>query len=65
MSPKNTVTDLTDAFLAFLNPLGTALSNLVLSLENVVDQLLALVKELLDGILNSLAAALGGFDFGL
>ncbi len=51
------------ALLGFINPLGTALSNLIDALKELVDQLLELVKQLLDGILEGLSDALRGVKF--
>lgn len=48
------------ATLSFLGPLVGSLSALLLALDGVVDQLLALVKQLLDGLLIGLSLALAG-----
>jgi len=48
------------SLLAFLNPLTTGLSGLILALEVVVDGLLIAVGVLLDGILTGLSVALAG-----
>lgn len=46
--------------LSFLGPLVGSLSGLLSALELVVDQLLALVKQILDGLLTGLSEALSG-----
>ncbi|KAK3069072.1 hypothetical protein LTR53_012869 [Teratosphaeriaceae sp. CCFEE 6253] len=46
--------------LGSLNPLVGSLSALLLSLENVVDNLLTLVRELVDGLLTGLSVGLAG-----
>jgi hypothetical protein len=46
--------------LSFLGPLVASLSGLLLSLEVVVNNLLALVQQLLDGLLTGLSLALAG-----
>jgi hypothetical protein len=43
-----------------LTPLVGSLSALLLSLEAVVDNLLAVVKQLLDGLLTGLSVGLAG-----
>lgn len=48
------------ATLSFLGPLVGSLSGLLLSLDRVVGQLLAVVKQLLDGLLIGLSEALAG-----
>ncbi|MCJ1480478.1 hypothetical protein MMC06_000633 [Schaereria dolodes] len=48
------------ATLGIAAPLTTALSNLLLALEVVVNDLLAVVQELVDGLLTGLSAALAG-----
>ncbi|KAK3071052.1 hypothetical protein LTR53_009362 [Teratosphaeriaceae sp. CCFEE 6253] len=48
------------ALLGSLNPLVGSLSALLLSLENVVDNLLTLVRELVDGLLTGLSVGLAG-----
>jgi len=48
------------ATLGFLGPLVFSLSGLLLSLELVVNNLLAVVQELLDGLLTGLSVALAG-----
>jgi len=49
--------------LSFLGPLVSSLSQLLLSLEVVVNNLLAVVQELLDGLLTGLSAALSGLTW--
>ena len=46
--------------LAFAQPLVIALSNLLLALEVVVNNLLQIVRQLVDGLLIGLSAALAG-----
>ncbi|KAL9604105.1 MAG: hypothetical protein Q9219_000693 [cf. Caloplaca sp. 3 TL-2023] len=48
------------ATLSFLGPLVGSLSGLLLALDGVVDQLLAVVKQLVDGLLIGLSLALAG-----
>ncbi|KAK5720397.1 hypothetical protein LTR17_015034 [Elasticomyces elasticus] len=48
------------ALLGSLNPLVSSLSGLLLSFENVVDNLLTIVRELLDGLLTGLSVGLAG-----
>ncbi|KAK5674846.1 hypothetical protein LTS10_012583 [Elasticomyces elasticus] len=48
------------ALLGSLDPLVSSLSALLLSLENVVDILLTVVRELLDGLLTGLSVRLAG-----
>ncbi|TKA33214.1 hypothetical protein B0A50_00767 [Salinomyces thailandicus] len=50
------------SLLGSLNPLVSSLSALLLSLENVVDDLLELVRELVDGLLTGLSVGLAGLD---
>jgi hypothetical protein len=49
-----------DTALNLFNPLSTSLSKLIRDLETVVDDLLAVVKQLLDGLLGGLSAGLAG-----
>ena len=46
--------------LSILNPLVLSLSGLVLALELVVNNLLALVQTIVDGLLTGLSAGLAG-----
>ncbi|TKA83757.1 hypothetical protein B0A55_00067 [Friedmanniomyces simplex] len=48
------------SLLGSLNPLVSSLSGLLLSLETVVNNLLALVQQLLDGLLTGLSVGLAG-----
>ena len=50
----------TAAALAFLNPLVLALSNLLLALRVVVDDVLIIVQQLVDALLVGLSLALAG-----
>jgi len=55
------VTDLgLGSTLSILSPLTSALSNLLLALEVVVNDLLALVQEIVDDLLNGLSSGLAG-----
>jgi hypothetical protein len=60
-APNNLIASLgLTATLSLLGPLVSSLTVLLLSLELVVDNLLALVQQLLDGRLTGLSLALSG-----
>ena len=48
------------ALFSILGPLTSSLSNLLLALEVVVNDLLALVQEIVDDLLNGLSSGLAG-----
>ena len=52
--------DISEPLLSFLTPLVGSLSGLLLSLEAVVNNLLALVQQLVDGLLTGLSVGLAG-----
>lgn len=54
--------EVTASLLSSLDPLVSALSGLLLALEVVVNDLLALVQQLLDGLLTGLSVGLSGLD---
>ena len=69
LSPLSTASDAVIAALGLsttldlFNPLSVSLSKLLRDLEVVVDDLLAIVKQLLDGLLSGLSAGLAGITF--
>ncbi|KAK0879526.1 hypothetical protein LTR87_006613 [Friedmanniomyces endolithicus] len=57
---ENLLLELSASLLGSLNPLVSSLSALLLSLEPVVNNLLALVQQLVDGLLTGLSVGLSG-----
>jgi len=66
MARKTSINDnanvITASLLSSLEPLVSALSGLLLALEVVVNDLLALVEQLLDGLLTGLSVGLSGLS---